>query len=236
MVYYSLPRQETWAQRRYAPAPAPGRPPGRPLMIILGAALSAWAGAHLAQLMPTPSLSQRTEPRSMPHPPQPTAGLSIVLTGEPGAGTAPPTSTEERATTLTLAMTEQAPLAPPVANAVKAVSAGFHPSLAPSPACKAAATLAAEMACVDPMLALAEQRLSRAYIDAIDAGAARLELGHDQARWLLVREAAARASPEALAEVYQLREQRLIALAAALSGPSVSAGSGAQRAAAFARL
>lgn len=223
MVYYSLPRQETWAQRRYAPAPAPGRPPGRPLMILLGAMLSAFAGAHLAQMVPTPTLSPRTESlpgtelRFMPHGQQPTGGLSIIVIGEADPGTAPPSSTEERATTLTLAMTEQTPTALPVAGAPNAVSADFHPTLVVSPACQTAATLAAEMACVDPMLALAEQRLSQAYTDAIEAGAARLELGRDQARWLLVREAAARASPEALAEVYQLRERRLIALAAALS-------------------
>lgn len=118
---------------------------------------------------------------------------------------------------LTRAMTDKTAIAPPVAHAVKAVSADFQPALAASTTCEAAATLAAEMACVDPTLALAEQRLLRAYTDAIDAGAARLELGRDQARWLLVREAAARASPEALAEVYRLRERRLIALAAALS-------------------
>ncbi|WP_425994949.1 hypothetical protein [Caulobacter sp. DWR1-3-2b1] len=152
----------------------------------------------------------------MPHVSRPTEGLSIVLIGTTDAEPAA-SSTEDQATTLTLAMTEQAPVAPPVVNAVKVVSASFQPPPVAAPACKEPATLAAEMACVDPILALAEQRLSRAYIDAIDAGAARLELGRDQARWLLVREAAARASPEALAEVYQRREQRLIALSAALS-------------------
>ncbi len=215
MVHYSSPSRQTWAQRRYAPEPVPARPPGRPLIIILGAAMSAFAGVYAAQLMPAPTLSSGTKSEPMVRPPRPAEGLRIVVTAEP-TDTMPPVSlsTEAPHGALTFAMTEQAPVATRIVNAV---AIGFHPPYPAAPACEANVSLAAEMACVDPLLALAEQRLSKAYVEAVEAGAERLELGRDQARWLLVREAAARASPEALAKVYQMREQRLIALAAALT-------------------
>ncbi|CAN5804051.1 hypothetical protein BH11PSE1_BH11PSE1_23360 [soil metagenome] len=76
---------------------------------------------------------------------------------------------------------------------------------APSFDCGAARTLADQMVCVDPALADADRRLARAYKAAISSGVAYPALARDQARWLAARDAAAKTSPEALAQLYENR-------------------------------
>lgn len=82
--------------------------------------------------------------------------------------------------------------------------------------CREAPGMATQMVCVDPLLAVADRQAADAYEAVLAAGVSPAALGRSQARWMLVREEAARSSPEDLLAAYQDRIGRLRATAAAL--------------------
>jgi uncharacterized protein len=198
------PDVENWAQRRHAPSPA-----RRPLP-ILSLSIAALMGLYGMQLMLSeardisPAVpSVRAPERFEPDPPPTSAPrLRIVLT--PSAAVAIHPETWAVLPTALDAPVVATPLADPRTATQQAA------------ACREAPGMATQMVCVDPILAAADRQASDAYEAVLAAGASQAALGRSQARWMLVREEAARSSPEDLLAAYQDRIQRLRATATAL--------------------
>jgi len=169
-------------------------------------------GADVAQplrAVESPRVLQAIQPQAIqPQEVQPTRGIRIVV-AEPAPVLASPDTWAALPTALTVPLAAT-PLADPVDAPQKAA------------ACREATGLAAQMACVDPTLAAADQRAAAAYDAALEAGVSPSLLGRSQAHWLLSRDAAARSSPEDLLAAYQARERQLRA-AAALAGRTADA-------------
>ena len=83
----------------------------------------------------------------------------------------------------------------------------------PSFNCAYAKTQSERLVCVDPQLAAADRRLAQAYRQALDAGVPERILRRQQDAWLAAREAAARAGPEAVFDVYSERTAELQGMA-----------------------
>jgi len=79
-------------------------------------------------------------------------------------------------------------------------------------ACADAASAARRLVCSDMRLAALDRRMKQAYAAAVSAGASPEALAADQDDWLQVREAAARESRYAVANVYRQRIDELWAL------------------------
>jgi uncharacterized protein YecT (DUF1311 family) len=92
-------------------------------------------------------------------------------------------------------------------------------TFAPSFDCRRARSQGERVVCADPALAAADQRLSAAYQQALDAGVPDWRLERQQRRWLRARKDAAFAAPEAVAEVYEARIAELQAQADVVPPP-----------------
>ena len=198
------PDAENWAPRSHEPSPA-----RRPLP-ILSLSIAVLLGLYGMQLMLSEARdvspaapSVRAPERFEPDPPPMSAQrLKIVLT--PSAAIAIHPETWAVLPTALDAPVVATPLADPRTATQQAA------------ACREASGMATQMVCVDPILAAADRQASDAYEAVLAAGASQAALGRSQARWMLVREAAARSSPEDLLAAYQDRTQRLRATATAL--------------------
>lgn len=203
----------TWAQNRYAPLPPRRRGGG----LLLGLVVMPLAVGGLWLILGAPEISEpvaRPLVFQVPHPSEPGApnapsrGLKIVL-----ANDARPASLPETWGALPTAV--GAPVAAtPLADVVPADQTAE---------CEAA-TLTAQMTCVDPTLREAERRMTLAYDAVLAAGVVPADLGRSQARWLATRDEAARSSPEDLLAAYQLREEQLRNFALALMRKAGSVG------------
>lgn len=102
-----------------------------------------------------------------------------------------------------------APAPPPPREFAVGPTARDAVAVAPPPResfdCGDAPTLATAMVCRDRGLANLDQRMKRAYVAALDAGAPSDFLRADQDDWLAVREEAAQISPQAVADIYRQR-------------------------------
>lgn len=198
------PDAENWAPRSHEPSPA-----RRPLP-ILSLSIAALMGLYGMQLMlseardVSPSVPPVLLPERFEPDPPPTSAprLRIVLT--PSAAVAIHPETWAVLPTALDAPVVAAPLADPRTATQQAA------------ACREAPGMATQMVCVDPILAAADRQASEAYEAVLAAGVSQAALGRSQARWMLVREEAARSSPEDLLAAYQDRIQRLRATATAL--------------------
>jgi uncharacterized protein len=198
------PDAENWAPRSHEPSPA-----RRPLP-ILSLSIAVLLGLYGMQLMlseardVSPAVPSVREPERFEPDPPPTSAqrLKIVLT--PSAAIATHPETWAVLPTALDGPVVATPLADPRTATQQAA------------ACREAHGMATQMVCVDPMLAAADRQASDAYEAVLAAGASQAALGRSQARWMLVREAAARSSPEDLLAAYQERIRRLRATATAL--------------------
>jgi uncharacterized protein YecT (DUF1311 family) len=213
---------ETWGQRRYGVMPPrPRRRGGHLLLGLIAMPMGVW-GLWLLLGTPTPA-APAPEPRPLvfqvEHPalpddtaPEWTPGLTIVVNHEP-----PPSNHPETWGALPTAA------AGPVAAAPLADAS---PALETTTDCQDAATLAAQMTCIDPTLREADQRMAAAYDAVLAAGVSPADLGRSQARWLTTRDDAARSSPEDLLAAYQTRESQLRSFAVAMERRAGSVGQG----------
>ncbi|EJL34688.1 hypothetical protein PMI01_01381 [Caulobacter sp. AP07] len=198
------PDVENWAPRRREPSPA------RPPLPILSLSIAVLLGLYGMQLMlseardVSPAVPSVREPERFEPDPPPTSAqrLKIVLTPSAAITTHPET----------WAVLPTALDGPVVATPL----ADPRTATQQAAACREAHGMATQMVCVDPMLAAADRQASDAYEAVLAAGASQAALGRSQARWMLVREAAARSSPEDLLAAYQERIRRLRATATAL--------------------
>jgi uncharacterized protein YecT (DUF1311 family) len=211
---------ETWGQRRYGVMlPPPRRRGGHLLLGMIAIPMGVWG---LWLLLGTPT-STDLAPEARPlvfqveHPALPDGGepglepgLTIVVNHEP-----PPSSHPETWGALPTAV---------AAPVVAAPLADASPSLVVTADCRDAATLAAQMTCIDPTLNEAERRMAAAYDAVLAAGVSPADLGRSQARWLTTRDDAARTSPEDLLAAYQLREGQLRSFAVAMERQAGSVG------------
>lgn len=198
------PDSENWAPQGHAPSPARRSPP------ILSLSIAVLLGLYGMQLMlsetrdVSPAVpSVRAPERFEPDPPATSPPrLKIVVTPSAAIAVHP-----ETWAVLPTALDEPV-VATPLADPRTATQQAA--------ACREAHGMATQMVCVDPMLAAADRQAADAYEAVLAAGASQAALGRSQARWMLVREAAARSSPEDLLAAYQDRIQRLRATATAL--------------------
>lgn len=193
--------EEAWT-RRYCTPPRTRRR-HRPLLFALATLLGLYGLMLMAEapLSAAPPRDLPPEPFSRPATSQPGRTVKIVLTQSRAAPLEPET---------------WAPL--PTAHAVPVAAAPLaDPAEDPAVACREAPTLAAQMTCVDPTLREADQRMTMAYEAVLAAGVSPATLGRSQARWLLLRDGAARSSPEDLLSLYQQRERQLRTFAVLLN-------------------
>ena len=213
---------ETWGQRRYGAMPPPRRRRGGHLLLgLIAMPMGVW-GLWLLLGTPTPA-DPAPEPRPLvfqvEHPALPDGGepglepgLTIVVNHEP-----PPSNHPETWGALPTAVTGPV-VAAPLADA--------SPVLENTMDCQDAATLAAQMTCIDPTLREADQRMAAAYDAVLAAGVSPADLGRSQARWLTTRDDAAKSSPEDLLAAYQTRESQLRGFAVAVERRAGSVGRG----------
>ena len=160
---------------------------------VMGMGLGLWLRTDIDRRAAATALRQ-TAPRAVAAAPV-QQQVQIVLARPADDVIAPPTSLMD--------VGVPTPAPAPAAQTGDIVEAAY--AEAPSFDCHATRTLADQMVCVDPALAEADRRLDRAYRSAMSSGVAYPALARDQARWLAAREAAAKASPEALASLYETR-------------------------------
>uniref|UniRef100_B0T0W4 Uncharacterized membrane-bound protein n=1 Tax=Caulobacter sp. (strain K31) TaxID=366602 RepID=B0T0W4_CAUSK len=216
---------ETWGQRRYGVMPPPPRRRGGALLLgLIVMPMGVWGlWLLLGTPIPPPAPAPAPEPRPLvfqvEHPALPDGGepgftprLTIVLNHEP-----PPSNHPETWGALPTAVT---------APVVAAPLADASPALDDTAGCRDAATLAAQMTCIDPALREADLRMAAAYDAVLAAGVSPADLGRSQARWLTTRDEAAKASPEDLLAAYQLRESQLRSFAVAVERQAGSVGRG----------
>ena len=207
MAYLRLvSSDEDWVRGGYAPP----LPPPRRGFPFLGFSIAILLGLCGARLMMSAAQVEAPLVFTVPHPPSvepeppaaPGPRLRIVLT----PSVAPVTHPETWAVlpTAVTGPVAAAPLPDPGTAAQQAA------------ACREAPSMATQMVCVDPVLTAADRQASDAYEAVLAAGASPEAVGRSQARWMLAREEAARASPEDLLAAYQDRTRRLRATAAVL--------------------
>ena len=97
------------------------------------------------------------------------------------------------------------------ATAVPA-TASLQADTQPSFDCASAIGAAETLVCSDPRLAAADRRMARAWRRAVELGAPTWRLRRDQRDWMIAREAAARAAPDEVADLYGQRIRELEAL------------------------
>ena len=211
---------ETWGQRRYGVMPPrPRRRGGHLLLGLIAMPLGVW-GLWLLLGTPAPTdpppearpLVFQVEHPALPDDAEPglAPGLTIVVNHEP-----PPSNHPETWGALPTAVSGPV-VAAPLADA--------SPALDDTAGCRDAATLAAQMTCIDPTLREADLRMAAAYDAVLAAGVSPADLGRSQARWLTTRDDAAKSSPEDLLAAYQTREGQLRSFAVAIERRAGSVG------------
>ncbi|CAN5374501.1 hypothetical protein BH10PSE3_BH10PSE3_30200 [soil metagenome] len=204
------PKAETWSQRRYGAMPRRRRGGGHLLAGLVAIPMGVWG---LWLLLGTPMAPDPPDRAPIARPlvfQVPPPGLTIVVDHQP-----PPSRHPETWGALPTSM------AAPVAATPLADP---WPALVDSASCRDAIGLAAQMTCLDPTLREADQRMAAAYDAVLAAGVSPPALGRSQARWLVVRDEAARSSPEDLLAAYQIRQGQLRSAAAALEQHTGSVG------------
>jgi len=183
------------------------------VVAVLGvAALGLTLGDDLPDMAPAGAQTLDIEVADQPAPPPPGAvapGAALDVLPDDMAQAAPhnPPPVYEPPPELAEAPPEPEPPARPV------LRQPANLSFAPSFDCRRARSQGERVVCADPALAAADQRLSDAYQQALEAGVPGWRLERQQRRWLRAREDAAFAAPEAVAEVYEARIAELQAQA-----------------------
>jgi uncharacterized protein YecT (DUF1311 family) len=225
---------------QFAPSDAhePDEPPPRrrrsrwPIPVFLaGAVVGAACGWGFAQdslslnaalpaaIFPSaPMLRPDQIPPPAPEPqPQPaqvtTADAPAIPPESPPPDAAAPPEAEAATAPATSEPAETAPPAPPPAEAAEAGAvAAPEPDVADSDACAQAPTPADRAICGDPELRRLQQKLRRAYADALEAHEDRALLRQHQLAWADARNTVT--DPARLARLYQERIRKLNAAAA----------------------
>lgn len=221
------PPPETWGQRRYGVMPPPPRRfAGNIMLGLIAMPMGVWGlwlmlGAGPAETSPQPLVFQV--------PP-----AQVATLGDPSGvyGEAAPTAEDRRGLKIVLTP-DSRPLTHPETWGALPTAVGAPVAATPladtlpaadTAACRDAATLAAQMTCIDPALREAEARMALAYEAVLAAGVPPSALGRSQARWLAIREAMAQSSPENLLTAYQQRESQLRGYAVAWEQRTGSVG------------